>query len=406
MRIGVIGGGAAGMTAAITAARDGALVTILEAKDRLGQKILATGNGRCNLGNYEMDISKYYGKDLRIPKACLDKFGTSETIRFFRELGLLVKDRDGYLYPYCEQASAVLDVLRNEVASLGIETLCSHPVKEVSQNKSGGFWVDGLAFDRIIIACGGKASPKAGHEENGYGLAKKLGHRLIPVIPALTFLKCEGDYWKALAGVRCNAKVTLGDAVGRTLAEETGEVQLTEQGLSGIPCFQLSRVAGYAVQNKDKIIASVDFLPQMTNEDVNLFLTRRLPLRKNRTVESYFTGILNKKVMQVLIKMAGLRAGDAALDVSEKQLTKVMNLAKHFEVTVCGTGDFQHAQVCAGGIAFDQVNENLESKLVRGLYFAGEILDIDGKCGGYNLQWAWTSGYLAGKNAAGRTIRR
>ena len=400
MRIGVIGGGAAGMVAAITAKRNGAEAVILEAKDRLGQKILVTGNGRCNLGNLELNMTKYYGRDLSVPEACLNEFGTEETIRFFQDLGLVIKDRDGYLYPYCEQASVVLDILRSEVAALGINVLLNHTVNGIQVCKKGGFLIDGQHFDRIVLACGGKANVKGDAHGSGYDLAKELGHKIIPLVPALTFLKCEGDYWKALAGVRTHGKISLMDTQGNVLAMDCGELQLTEQGLSGIPCFQISRVAGYALRDKKRIKVNVDFLPELSMEEMRAMSKNRLVLRKNRTIEEYFTGILNKKIMQVLIRQAGLKGSDAAEKVSEGKLEDVLFKAKGFETYVSGTGDFQHAQVCAGGIDFGQVTNRLESKLVKGVYFAGELLDIDGKCGGYNLQWAWTSGYLAGKNAA------
>lgn len=410
MRIGVIGGGAAGMVAAIAAKRKGAEVVILEAKDRVGQKLLATGNGKCNLGNRDFDISQYYGNDLSVARTCFDSFGVEETIRFFHELGLFIREKNGYLYPYNEQASAVLDVLRNEVKALSIPIHTNFFVREILPQKKGGFRLNGeeesLFFDRVILATGGKAAPKTGSDGNGYELAKRFRHRIIPVVPALTFLKCEGAFFKAISGVRTQVGITLSDAKGNVLAEECGELQLTEQGLSGIPVFQLSRIAAYGLQRGEKLSAEVDFLPEYSEAALRTLAEQRAPLRAGRDLEAFFTGILNKKIMQLLwIKNAGLKATDDAMLLSEKRLEELLISAKHFTVKVLGTGDFQHAQVSAGGVSFEQVSTRLESKLQPGLYFAGELLDIDGRCGGYNLQWAWTSGYLAGTYASERNER-
>ena len=260
--------------------------------------------------------------------------------------------------------------------------------------------MEGQHFERMILACGGRANRKEESHGSGYDLAKELGHRIIPLVPALTYLKCEGEYWKALAGVRTHGKICLIDDQGKVLAEDCGELQLTEQGLSGIPCFQISRVAGYALRDKKRIKTRVDFLPELSAKEIKTMSDDRLALRKHRTVEEYFTGILNKKIMQVLIRQAGLSGSDAAENVPKERLEDLLFSAKRFDAYVYGTGDFLHAQVCAGGVDFEQVTDRLESKVVKGVFFAGELLDIDGKCGGYNLQWAWTSGYLAGKNAA------
>lgn len=410
MKIGVIGGGAAGLTAAIAARREGADVTILESKDRVGQKILATGNGKCNLGNLNLTISNYYGTDLGIAKSCLSTFGTKETIAFFQSLGLMIREKNGYLYPYSEQASAVLDVLRQEIDALGVTIVTDFPVRDIQRDRKKGFLLlsdqKKMHFDLLILALGGKAAPKTGSDGSGYHLAGKLGHRIVPVIPALTFLKSDGDIFKAIAGVRAQAEIMLKNEKDRELARESGELQITEQGLSGIPVFQLSRVAGYALENKEKIHAEVDFFPDFSNDELKMLAQKRLTLRNGRTLEGYFTGVLNKKLMQFFLKTAGFKGNLDAKNVSPKQLEQVLFQAKRWIVPIKATGDFQHAQVCAGGVDFSQVTPQLESKLVPNLFFAGEILDIDGKCGGYNLQWAWCSGYLAGCFAAERAVRK
>lgn len=409
-KISVIGGGAAGMMAAITAARCGAFVTILESGDRLGRKLLSTGNGKCNLGNRLLNAEQYYGADRSYIQRCLERFGTKETEDFFRGIGLLTKEKNGYLYPLCEQAGAVLDALRFEVRALDIRVLYGFPVEEI-QSGSGKkelFCVKGKdrqeTFDRVILAAGGKAAPQTGSDGSGYELAKRLGHRICPVVPALTSLRCREDFFKGIAGVRAEAEISLLMQDGTLLQKERGELQITDYGISGIPVFQLSRTAAFHLKESGELTAKIDLLPDITEEELqSYFLERKrycLGQAGERTAEEFFTGVINKKLMILFMKLASLKGSQGLSQVSESQLQKVLRICKDFRVTVTGTGSFQNAQVCAGGVDAGQITENLESKLVKGLYFAGEVMDVDGRCGGYNLQWAWTSGYLAGKAAA------
>lgn len=404
MKIGIVGGGAAGMVAAIAVTRAGGDAEILEAGDRLGQKILSTGNGKCNLGNRELDVSQYYSSNIDFVGRCISRFGTKEALDFFYGIGLLVREKNGYLYPLSEQASSVLDVLRNEVSALGIKVQYGFRVSSLTVDRQGSFLCKGKdgerRFDKVILTCGGKAAPKTGSDGSGYALAKELGHVIIPVVPALTYLKCEGDFFKGICGVRTKARITLRDEK-RVMAREDGELQITELGLSGIPVFQCCRIASYALLEKKKLYAEVDFLPQYSEEELKIIAQDRWKLRKNRSVEEMLTGILNKKLMQLMIKRLGRKAVDEAGTLSEKEIFKLLLDAKHFTVKVLGTGDFHHAQVSAGGVDLRQIKDSFESKLVKNLYFAGEILDVDGRCGGYNLHWAWASGYLAGLATAG-----
>lgn len=410
-KIGVIGGGAAGLMAAITAARRGAFVTILESGDRLGRKILSTGNGKCNLGNLLLNAEQYHGADRRYIQKCLERFGTQETLDFFREIGILTKEKNGYLYPLCEQASAVLDALRYEVKALDIRVLYDFYVEEIrrSAGGKGGFCVRGKVgqenFDSVILASGGKAAPQTGSDGKGFELARSLGHRIVPVVPALTALKCREDFFKGIAGVRTQAEIALLGKDGSVLTTERGELQITDYGISGIPVFQLSRTVAYLLENSEEIPVRIDLLPDLTQEELGTFFQKRRRYCQSqaveRTVEEFFGGLLNKKLMTLLLKQASLKGNLCLSQISEQQLLKVLSICKNFRVTVTGTGSFQNAQVCAGGVDTAQITEDMESKLVKGLYFAGEVMDVDGRCGGYNLQWAWTSGYLAGRAAAG-----
>lgn len=402
------------MMAAITAARCGAPVTILESGDRLGRKILSTGNGKCNLGNRLLSAKQYNGADRSYIQSCLERFGTEESLAFFRQLGLLTKERNGYLYPLCEQASAVLDALRYEVKALDIRVLYDFPVEEIrrSDGERGGFCVRGNGrrefFDRVILASGGKAAPQTGSDGRGYELAARLGHRIIPVVPALTALRCREDFFKGIAGVRADAEIFLLGKDGSVITFERGELQITDHGISGIPVFQLSGTAARLLEEAEELPVRIDLLPDLTEEELeSYFLQRRefcLGQAGERTVEEFFTGLLNKKLMTLFLKLAALKGSQCLSQVSKQQLQKVLRACKDFRVTVTGTGSFQNAQVCAGGVDTAQITEDMESKLVRGFYFAGEVMDVDGRCGGYNLQWAWTSGYIAGRAAAGKSL--
>lgn len=398
--IAVIGGGAAGMTAAIAAAREGGRVTLYERNERLGKKLLSTGNGKCNLGNTRLSAEDYYGGPSELIGGWLERFGTEETVSFFQGLGLLIKDRNGYLYPACEQASAVLDVLRTEVESLGVELLYGARVSAVERDQgSGRLLVWKREYDRVILACGGQAAPRTGSDGSGYRLAGGLGHTCVPGAPALVQLKCREDYCKAVAGVRADGELHIFDGK-KEIARERGEIQLTEYGISGIPVFQLSRTVNYRLPKAGELTAVIDFLPDYPPEEYRMLIRRRALLGGTRTVEEFFTGMLHKKLMTLFIKLAGLKTNTPVKDAPEKALEAVYGLCRAYTLHVTGSNGYDSAQVSAGGVDLRQVTENLESRLVPGIYFAGELLDVDGRCGGYNLQWAWCSGHLAGQAAA------
>ncbi|MCI9436789.1 MAG: aminoacetone oxidase family FAD-binding enzyme [Lachnospiraceae bacterium] len=413
--VGVIGGGAAGMTAAIAAARQGAAVMLLEGNERLGKKLLSTGNGKCNLGNEKLDLEDYYTDCPELVQHCLSRFGTQETLTFFQGLGLMVSGRNGYLYPMSQQASSVLDVLRYEIRRLGIEVVTDCKVSGVEHadwggksrpdNREGSFLVrgegTGYRFDRVILACGGRAAPKTGSDGSGYRLAGSLGHTVRHVVPALVQLRCREDYFKSVAGVRTQARLQVLHQ-GRCAAQEQGELQLTEYGISGIPVFQISRVVNYILQEAQEAEIVIDFLPDCPDRAWEALFAGREHLRRGCTVEEYFTGILHKKLMMMLIRMAGLKASGDAEQIPADRLYQVYRLCRQWKVHVIGSNSYDNAQVCAGGIPLNEVTKNLESVKIPGLYFAGEILDVDGKCGGYNLQWAWCSGHIAGTAAAGK----
>lgn len=403
----IIGGGASGLMAAITAAREGAQVTILEHMDRVGKKILATGNGRCNMTNLSMREECYRSEQKRFPMKVIDQFSVWDTLTFFDEIGIITKSKGGYIYPNSEQASAVLDTLRLEAEAQGVHIVTSCEIYTITKQKkefrvktSQGVFCS----ERLILATGSKAAPVTGSDGSGYVLAEAFGHRIIRPLPALVQLRCEGKQFKQLAGIRCEAVLQL-LADGKVLAHEEGELQLTDYGISGIPTFQLSRFASVALAEGRKVTVKIDFLPSKSMSDTESFLLKRAERMSKRSTSDFLTGVLNKKLAGVLLKQSGIPFEVPISEVKQEALKKLAKQIKSMEVTVTATNSFEQAQVCCGGVDTREVRaETMESKLVSGLYLIGELLDVDGICGGYNLQWAWSTGAIAGK-CAGREQR-
>lgn len=402
--VAVIGGGAAGMMAAITAAREGVKVTILEHKDRIGKKILSTGNGRCNFTNTFQTPACYRSDNRDFAWNIIQKFNVEKTISFFKELGIYPKDRNGYLYPYSDQAAAILEVLQIEIAKLDIcvmteiNVLDIQPVKRgirVTTNKKT------ITVDSVILACGSKAAPVTGSDGSGYQLAKLLGHRIVPVLPALVQLRCAEKFYKSISGVRVQGTVEI-YADDISLASDTGEIQLTNYGISGIPVFQVSRYAAKAIYQKQSVTAVLNFMPDMNKDEFLSFLQERITLCPHKTLDEFFTGIFPKKLCELWIRLSRLPKEMRVSDLSGEQLEKLVLLIQHLRTHITETNAFEQAQICCGGVDTTEINpDTLESNYVPGIYFAGELLDVDGICGGYNLQWAWSSGFVAGKEAAG-----
>ena len=407
-RVLIIGGGASGMAAAIAAADSGADVTVIEHMDRVGKKILSTGNGRCNLTNRQMDPSCYRCDEADFPMKVLKHFLPEDTIAWFHEMGLEVRERQGYYYPASDQASSVLDAHRFRLRELGVNVMCGVEPDGIGIT-SGGFEVSGKKKDgqavkfwgnALILAAGSKAAPSTGSDGSGYGLAKDLGHRVIRPLPALVQLRCQGNLYKVMAGVRTEAELTL-FASGKKMARDRGELQITDYGLSGIPAFQISRYASRALDEGKKVTVSVDFLPARGKKEVLDWIARGRADFPNRTGEELLGGLINKKLALGLLKLAGIRPSAPAESWSRKQSEALCRQMKEYEALVQSVNPFANAQVCCGGVDTSQVDpETLESRLISGLYLIGELLDVDGICGGYNLQWAWATGNLAGRAAA------
>lgn len=405
-RVGIIGAGASGMMAAIAAAEHGAKVTLLEHSDRIGKKILVTGNGKCNLTNLNVSKDDYRGNHPCFVVPILEEFGIQDTLTFFEKKGLFWKEREGYVYPISGQASTVLDLLRYTLEQCKVHVVTECKIKNIQkkqdflvQTESGNY-----SFDRLILATGGKAAPKTGSDGSGFLFAKTFGHTVIRPFPALVQLRCQETYFKSISGIRTDAVLTL-SLNGKIHSVEEGELQITDYGISGIPTFQLSRYAAEGLDKKLKVSVGIDLFPQFSGDRLlALLLERKMQCSGTTDLERFMTGMLNKKLNFFVLKQCGLLPSATISSLREQDIQKITVFLKNWNVTITETNSMDQAQISAGGVDTLELKSTLESKIVEGLYFAGEILDIDGRCGGYNLQWAWSSGYVAGKHAACETI--
>lgn len=409
----IIGAGASGLMAAIAAARKGSRVLIIEHKEKAGKKILATGNGKCNYTNLVQTQECYRCDDSAFAMKVLSHFDYQKTIQFFEELGIFPRERNGYLYPNSEQAASIVQVLVMECERLkvlfrfnekvtGLE-IHPHGYKVITEDASKQQYK--YLTTKVILAAGGCASPKLGSDGSGFILAKKLGHSIIKPLPALVQLKASNKYCKTLSGVRTTGIVTAynEDINNRTvkLAEEEGELVFTDYGISGIPILQISRFVAKALDKGDKVNLTIDFFPQFDKKTIINKLMNRLEQNKQKNLEEMLVGFLNHKLNYILLKEAKLEPERSCKDLKLPALERLATQLKEFNMTIIGTNSFDQAQVCTGGIPTSELCDvTMESRLRKGLYLTGELVDVDGTCGGYNLQWAWSSGFLAGSSAA------
>lgn len=401
MNIAVIGGGAAGMIAALTAVRQGAQVCVLERQARVGRKLLATGNGRCNLTNLDLCMTHYHGQNPDFAEPALTAFDTGHTLDWFRQLGLVTTaESNGRIYPLSDQAGSVVDVLRLALEEAGVEVRTSFEVTSLSKGKRG-FRIcsqeETLHADSVIICCGGMAGGKLGGTQSGYDLLKRMGHSLTKLYPVLVQVKTDNTFVRALKGVRADGAVTL-KKDGVSLAGSEGEIQFTDFGVSGPAVFEISRAVSTA---KGTLTLTLNLLRTMRKDEVLSLLEHRRQTMPGQTTENFLTGILHNRLGRTVLRYAGYGLTDMIQTLTSADLKRIAHAIQNFEIPVIGSLGFDGAQVTAGGIRTDEFDPNtMESRFVPGLFAAGEVLDIDGDCGGYNLQWAWSSGYMAGLHAA------
>lgn len=417
----VIGGGASGLTAAIFAARCGCRVLVLEQKDKLCKKIYATGNGKCNFTNKDWQASYFRGSDFSLAEPVLRSFSLEDTLGFFKEIGVYPKVRNGYYYPASEQAASVAECLVREAKRLGVECLTGVKVSRVyraQENRRttkntghGGESPEDLSIfvaetdngtfygKSMVLATGGKASPAHGSDGSGYPFAKSFGHTVIPPLPAIVQLKADGKFFKTLAGVRTDGRVTL--HIGKDTYSEEGELLFAAYGLSGIPVMQVSRYASVALAKNVPVTAELDLFPALSEGELAEEIARRFRIMKENTAEEALAGLCNHKINYVMLQLCGMEPTKKASTFGKKEAVALADKLKHFTVKITDTNGYEQAQACAGGVPLSELTEHMESKLVPGLFVTGELADIDGTCGGYNLQWAWSSGAAAGKKIGG-----
>jgi len=399
MVVGIIGSGASGMAAALRAAENpDCQVLLLERQARVGRKLQATGNGRCNLTNLHALEGGYHGDNPAFSRFALEQLGPEKTLEWFLGLGLLtVAEPSGRVYPFSDQANSVVDVLRFALEKPNITLKTGCEVQRV-RREAEGFRVetDGEAFlcDKLIVACGGLAGTKLGGSMSGYKLLRALGHRCTRLRPTLVQLKTDWPGVAALKGVRAECRAAI-YRDGVLWSESAGEIQFTEYGLSGPVIFEVSRDV---CQGKGDWRCRLDLLPQISEQQLKEMLLARK--RTNLNAGDLFTGILHNRLGRVLVQETGIGLNTPIAQLPEEALVRAAAGAKYFSVHLTEPLGMDSAQVTAGGIVTEEFDETtMESRLVPGLYACGEVLDVDGDCGGYNLQWAWSSGSLAGQSA-------
>lgn len=402
----IVGGGASGLTSALIAKDLGIDVAIIEGSDRIGKKLLTTGNGRCNISNANINLNNYHSENPDFPQHTLDAFNITNTIDFFASLGIpIVAIEGGKMFPMSLQASSVIDILRLAIEERHIPIYTNMKVKEISK-KSNNFKIittDNFTYDceKLIIATGGKSAPKTGSDGSGYLLAKQLGHSIISPVPALVQLKLNYPRLKALSGVKFDgyAEIFIDD---KSVQKEFGEILFTDYGISGPPILQLSRITSYSLDKNSKVTLKIDMLPTIPYKNLKEFLENHWSVFESRGVHGSFIGIINKKVIPIILKEAKIEdIHKPCCNLEWKEKNAIYELLKQWQFEVSGTNSFSNAQVTAGGVNTKEINpQTLESNIVPNLFFAGEILDVDGDCGGFNLQWAWSSGAIAAINAS------
>ena len=402
----VIGGGAAGLMAAITAARKKQSVLVIEKNKILGRKILVTGNGRCNLTNINLTPDKYYGENTKCLHNIFSRFSSRDTITFFEELGVHLKTEEGgRVFPVTNQASTVVDFLVQEIAHLSVQQKLNERVNEMKPLKEG--WeviTDKSEYQskRVILTTGGKSYPQSGSTGDGFEISRGLGHRIIPLRPALVPLELSGNppdgeagWFHKLQGVKSDIEITLSHG-GKTIACQAGELLFTHYGISGPVVLDLSRLIMDYLARPGTIL-NLNFFPGHNAEGLNRILSERVQAHPHKTMVNSLQGFLPKKLCYVLLKELKLSEETQLHGLSGKELHQIAERLTHWPIVVEKTRPFTESMVTAGGVALDEVNpRTMESLKAKGLYLAGEVLDIDGISGGYNLQFAWSSGHLAG----------
>ncbi len=395
LKLAVIGGGASGMAAAIEAKtqRSNIQITIFEHLPKVCKKILVTGNGRCNFTNKKISLSDFYGDKDFLNNILSSQYSDCEA--FFENMGILSYCESGRVYPRSQQSSAIRDALLNKVLELGVEIITETEISLIKKTASK-FLIADKFYDAVIVAGGGRASPVQGSDGSCYKLLTNFGHKLNKPYPALCGITSNDKFLASLKGVRVEANASLYD--GKTLLKkESGEIQFTEKAVSGIPVMNLSHL----VKDKEKITLQLDLCEDLTKEQLTNHIKRQISISPKKTTEQLLSGIINTKLCYAVTEKSDIKKNTYVSKLNENNIQKITNTLKCFKINISGTRDFNNAQITCGGISVKDFSpENMMSKLTDGLFACGEILDIHGDCGGYNLHLAWLTGRLAGKGAA------
>lgn len=402
----IIGGGASGLAAAVAAGRavtHDAKLAVFDAQPRCGKKLLATGNGRCNLTNKFATASSYNSDDAHAVKQIFSGVNVDDTLSFFDSLGLVCREEDeGRIYPSCGQASAVLDLLRLELARLNIPEVCGCRIEKIRRDGSSFVMSSPMGAIKakcVIVACGGMAAPNLGGVNWGYNLMQSLGHSATKLSPSLSPIPVNSPHLSSLKGIRALAKATICDERGE-IYSDTGEVQFGDKALSGIVIFQLSSAA--ANIRSGELCVELDMLPEKSGDEIVALLTKRRGILPHLTLENYLTGVFNKRVGMCILKQSGMTPLSRSVsELTDSDISRIARTIKCWRFPVSGTAAWNNAQVTSGGVRLSEFDGiTMQSRLCKGLFAAGEMLNADGKCGGFNLQWAWSTGILAGRSAA------
>lgn len=396
----IIGGGASGLISSIFAKNKDNEVIILERNSICGKKILATGNGRCNYWNEDQNLRHYNSTSKNLLEKIITLDNQKQIMTLFNRIGIVPKIKNGYYYPTSNQAISIRNALVTEATKLGVKIYQDALVDKVTHSNNKyivEFNNKKIIADSLIIATGSKASPKTGSTGIGYTLAKSLGHTIIEPLPALVQLVGQGKYFTSWDGIRSDVNVSL-YAANKFIKEETGEIQLTSYGVSGICIFNLSRFASAYLKENKKVEVVINFLPWL-KEDAITYFDKRTSLMPSRTIFELLEGLLNNKLLNTFLSILKLDESRKWTNMSKQEKINLINILTNFHLPIIDTKSFDNAQVCSGGVDLSEINPNtMESLINKNLYIVGELLDVDGDCGGYNLSFAWISGMLAGKS--------
>lgn len=401
-KIGIIGAGASGLVAAIFAKSNNNEVIIFERNNVCGKKILATGNGRCNYFNSDNNLIHYESSNSDLISEIINEKTENAVLNFFDRLGIIPQIKNGYYYPFSNQASTIRNVLLEEAKRKGITIYNDFLVMDIKRDNNKFIVISDcnqIYVDKLVIATGSYASPKTGSNGMGYDFLKNMGHSIIKVLPSLVQLKTKGNFLKTWAGVRTQAVVSLYED-SKFVRSEEGELQLTDYGISGICVFNLSNKAARSLDNNKKVDICINFLP-LTNEDYNNWFINQTDLT-NKNINALLLSILNEKIVEVIRKESKINVNKKFNELDNDEQNKLISFCTDFKLEVIGTKSFNESQVCSGGIPLTEVNlSTMESKIINNLYITGELLDITGDCGGYNLGIAWRTGIIAGTSIKG-----